>query len=246
MRSLAILTAMVTVVAIVAGLGLQQAQAVVLFEENFDYPTGELLSQHGYTTIEYPSMMVSDVLVDSGNSGSGYANWATAAGTDLKDLPGGEYTLGAGEYFRLTYKGAPEAGYLVYGFAVANGWTTPERNYLQLSLDSDGVYSAYSSAQNDNTGNTGAAAPGWVRAEFDGSHTEVFHSPDGSSWTSGGENLALGGWNTVSQIFLQVNGTTSGMDSFLLEVIPEPATSTMLLIGLVGLIPVAWRRRRSR
>ena len=77
------------------------AYATVLFEENFDGTAGQSVATIGWTQTT-GSLNIDSTVIDSGNSAG---KTADGSSNDIyeKALPGGAYTLGAGEYFRYSF-----------------------------------------------------------------------------------------------------------------------------------------------
>tara|TARA_B100000809_G_C15107928_1_gene519434 strand:- start:815 stop:1567 length:753 start_codon:yes stop_codon:yes gene_type:complete len=247
---------MVAVVAIVAGLGLQQAQAVIIFEEDFDETGvghGVALNDpaFGWTAAEGGLVYTNNPpVIHIGNSAGGSSLSDNAM---AKAIPGGPYTLGAGEFFRLSYVARPTSN-PVYVFVSEAATTTGANDYMQIAMQTPSGNEPYTH-WNDSDHSDGDQSGGLsgtfvtestahIRVDFDGSGHSLYSSPVGGSWTHLGD-FTGGGMDTALSVQINIVGDAGNIDSIVLEKIPEPATFAMLLAGLVGLAPVAWRRRRS-
>ena len=249
MRPLVILTA---IVVIVAGLGLQQAQAIIIFEEDFGgvaHGTAVTSLPNGWTVHEGGMLYsVTSATIDVGNAAQGSAG---GAGTNDASavIPGGPYTLGAGEFFRFTYVARPGGGQQVLAFVspVATGGGFPG-GYMQLAMGSQNNNQAYtySSATAVSLEGHDLTPTRHIRVEFDASEQRLYSSADGTTWDLHGVDTTAGISATAHSVVISSPGDASYMDSVVLEIVPEPGTFALLLAGLVGLVPVAWRRRRSR
>ena len=232
MRPLSIVTVIVAAVAIIAGLGLQQAQATVLLSEDFGadpaVPHGTAVTDLALGWVVHEGGMlysVTSAMIDVGNAVQG----SSLTDNDAKvAIPGGPYTLGANEFFRLSYVSRPAGGRPTYVFVtdLAVPTTSIPGDYMQLAMNTDNNNQAYT-WWNDAAGggsNEGGLAAGnltatsHVRVEFDGSGHRLLSSLDGRTWTPHGY-YTLGGMSTANTVIISSPGDASYMDSIVLELI---------------------------